>query len=108
MTKLEHIGELKLHSRSTGPTKSKTGQPTEGKRKEGGQRMGEGDTWALASYNATTVLAEFFGPMSDDLSTKNAVITDIVQTGQAQYRKSKTSPTRDLLKSYLTAMMLGG
>jgi hypothetical protein len=46
--------------------------------------------------------------MSDDLSTKNAVITDIVQTGQAAYRESKTSPTRDLLKAYLTAMMLGG
>jgi DNA-directed RNA polymerase beta subunit len=108
MTKLEHIGELKLHSRSTGPTKAKTGQPTEGKRKEGGQRMGEGDTWGLASYNATTVLAEFFGPMSDDLSSKNAVITDIIQTGSAAYRDTKTSPTRDLLKAYITAMMLGG
>lgn len=108
MTKLEHIGELKLHSRSTGPTKSKTGQPTEGKRKEGGQRMGEGDSWSLASYNAITVLSEFFGPMSDDLNTKNAIITDIVQTGNAAFRKTKTSPTRDLLKSYLTAMMLGG
>jgi DNA-directed RNA polymerase beta subunit len=70
--------------------------------------MGEGDTWGLASYNATTVLAEFFGPMSDDLSSKNAVITDIIQTGSAAYRDTKTSPTRDLLKAYITAMMLGG
>jgi len=107
IAKLEHIGELKLHSRSTGPTKAKTAQPSEGKAHEGGQRVGEGDTWSLASYNCVKLLGEFFGPMSDDLNTKNAIITDIVQSGSAKYRTAKTSPTRDLLRSYFISLMLG-
>jgi len=106
MSKLEHIAEEKLHARSTGPTVQKTLQPTAGKRREGGQRVGEGDTWALLSYNATTVLAELFGPLSDDITAKNEMITQIVQTGDTHFVESKTSPTRNLLNAYFTALML--
>ena len=107
MTKLEHIGEMKAHSRSTGPTVGKTLQPTGGKRREGGQRMGEGDTWSLCSYNCPTLLAEFFGPLSDDKKTKNEIITEIIQNGEADFRPAKTSPTKDLLNAYFTSLMLG-
>lgn len=106
ITKLEHIGEAKMHSRSTGPTVGKTLQPTGGKRREGGQRMGEGDTWAMLSYNCPLALAEFFGPLSDDVISKNEIITDIIQTGDAEYRTTKASPTKDLLNAYFVAMML--
>jgi DNA-directed RNA polymerase beta subunit len=108
IAKLEHIGEMKAHARSTGPMTGKIGQPTAGKRREGGQRMGEGDTWALASYNCPTLLSEFFGPLSDDVVTKNEIITEIIQTGDADFRPSKVSPTKDLLNAYFTSMMLGG
>ena len=91
---------------ATGPTVGKTLQPTAGKRRDGGQRMGEGDTWAMLSYNATKALSEFFGPMSDDIKTKNEIITDIVQTGQAEFRETQASPTKDLLNAYFTGMML--
>jgi len=106
--KLEHIGEMKAHSRSTGPTVGKTHQPTGGKSREGGQRMGEGDTWALASYNCPILLSEFFGPLSDDAKTKKEILTDIIQTGDAEFRPPKTSPTKDLLNAYFTSMMLDG
>ena len=106
MAKLEHIGEMKVHARSTGPTVSKTLQPTGGKSREGGQRMGEGDTWAMASYNCPTLLAEFFGPLSDDHVTKNEIITEIIQRGDADFRPAKTSPTRELLNAYFTSLML--
>jgi len=108
MAKLEHIGEAKAHSRSTGPMVGKIGQPTGGKSREGGQRMGEGDTWALASYNCPKLLAEFFGPMSDDIVTKNEMLTEIIQTGSTDWKKPKASPTRDLLNAYFTSMMLKG
>jgi len=108
IAKLEHIGEMKAHSRSTGPMVGKTLQPTGGKSREGGQRMGEGDTWAMASYNCPTILAEFFGPLSDDIKTKNELITEIIQTGDANFRPAQTSPTRDLLNAYFTSLMLGG
>jgi len=106
--KLEHIGSEKIHSRSTGPMTQKTGQPTAGKRREGGQRMGEMDTYSLASYNCPMLLAEFFGPLSDDSVTKTEIIKDIVQTGSAEYRTPKVSPGRDLLGAYFVALMLGG
>jgi DNA-directed RNA polymerase beta subunit len=108
IAKLEHIGKDKLHSRSTGPTVGKILQPTGGKRREGGQRMGEGDTWSLASYNCPHLLSEFFGPLSDDVVTKNEILTDIIQTGEADFRATKSSPTKDLLNAYFTSLMLGG
>ena len=84
----------------------KTLQPTAGKRREGGQRMGEADTYALLSYNCPLTLSEFFGPLSDDVVTKNEIITDIIQTGEADWRETKASPTKDLLNAYFIAMML--
>lgn len=108
ISKLEHIGAEKVNARATGPMVSKTSQPTAGKRREGGQRVGEGDTWALASYNCTTIISEMFGPMSDDVVTKNEIVTEIIQTGDAEFRPVKASPTKDLLNAYFSAMMLGG
>ncbi len=104
--KLEHLGEMKAQSRSTGPTISKTLQPTAGKRREGGQRIGEADTWALISYNCLTVLDEFFGPLSDDLVTKEEIISDIIRTGNAEYRPARTSPIRELINAYFISLML--
>jgi len=104
--KLEHIGEMKVHVRSTGPVAGKTLQPLAGKKKEGGQRVGEGDTWALLSYNCPTILSELFGPLSDDHAMKNEMVSDIIQTGQTKWKESKTSPTKDILNSYFISLML--
>ena len=105
--KLEHIATEKMHSRSTGPVVGKTLQPTGGKSREGGQRMGELDTYCFASRNALKTLDEFFGPLSEDSKTKNEIISDIIQTGKADYRKSRSKPGLDLLNAYTIAMMLG-
>jgi DNA-directed RNA polymerase beta subunit len=104
--KLEHIAKDKLHARSTGPMTSKTFQPTAGKKREGGQRMGELDTYSFISYNCPNLLAEFFGPLSDDIQTKNEILSDIIQTGSAKYRNPKASPVRDLLNSYFISLMI--
>ncbi len=106
LAKLEQIGATKLHGRSTGPVAMKTRQPLAGKRREGGQRTGELDTYAFISYNCPAVLAEMFGPLSEDHITKNEIISDIVQTGSAEYRVAKSSPTKDLLNSYFVSLML--
>lgn len=106
--KLEHIGDMKLHGRSTGPKTGKTQQPTGGKSRDGGQKMGEGDTYSLISYNATALLQEFFGPLSDDTKTKNEIIGEIIQQGSAQYKEPKSFPARDLLTSYFVSLMLEG
>jgi DNA-directed RNA polymerase beta subunit len=106
--KLEHMAAEKMHGRSTGPVTTKTFQPTAGKRAEGGQKVGEGDTWALASYNAITLMQELFGPMSDDGRSKNEMITEIVETGHAEFHKTQVSPTRDLVNAYFMALMVEG
>jgi DNA-directed RNA polymerase beta subunit len=106
--KLEHLGEMKLTSRSTGQVISKTLQPTAGKKREGGQRVGEGDTYSLISYNCLKTLDELFGPLSDDQITKDEMISEIRRTGHTIHKSTKISPTRDLLASYFVSLMLVG
>jgi DNA-directed RNA polymerase beta subunit len=105
-SKLEHLADIKVYGRSTGPVTGKTLQPTAGKRREGGQRLGEADTYSLISYNCPTLLSEMLGPLSDDLTTKNEIISEIIQTGSAKYRDAKISPARDLLNSYFISLIL--
>jgi DNA-directed RNA polymerase subunit beta len=106
ISKLEHLGSEKIYGRSTGPVTGKTGQPTSGKRREGGQRLGELDTYAFISYDAKHVLAEFMGPLSDDYITREEILAEIIQTGEAGYKQPKVSPGRDLLNSYFVSLML--
>jgi DNA-directed RNA polymerase beta subunit len=106
--KLEHMGDMKIHSRSTGPVTGKVLQPTAGKAREGGQRLGEQESLSFVSYGALLSLAEFFGPLSDDHVTKNEIISDIIQTGHAAYRFPKTNPAKDLLNAYFTSLMISG
>lgn len=107
MTKLEHMGESKIHARATGPLVSKTLQPTGGKSREGGQRLGEMDTYSFLSYNATITLSELMGPLSDDRVTQNEMISEIIQTGEVEFKPTKTSPVKDLLNAYMIGLMLG-
>jgi len=104
--KLEHIGRKKVHSRNIGP-RTKVGQPTAGKRREGGQKMGEGEVYSLLTYNAPHLLKEFFGPLSDDLKTKNEMISDIILKGETRFKEPRVSPTKDLLNAYMKVMGLG-
>jgi len=106
--KLEHMGDMKIHSRSTGPVIGKVLQPTAGKAREGGQRLGEQESLSFISYGALLSLQEFFGPLSDDHVTKNEIISDIIQTGRAEYRIPKTNPSKDLLNVYFTSLMISG
>ena len=108
ISKLEHIGSEILHARSTGPVGTKSVQPTAGKKAEGGSKIGEGDTHALISYGAIKTLNEFFGALSDDQITKNEIISEIIEGGGAEYKTPKSSPTRSLINSYFTSLMLEG
>jgi len=104
--KLEQQAKIKMGARSTSLYQGKTGQPTEGKKRDGGQRAGEMDVNALLSHNCENILKEFMGPLSDDQKTKNLIIGDIIQNGEAKYREPAGSPTRDLMIAYMTALAL--
>ena len=64
--RLGHLADEKWHARGEkGPNNLITQQPSHGKRRGGGQRIGEMEVWALLAHCADHTLYEFFGPASD-------------------------------------------
>ena len=106
--KLEHMVSHKIFSRSIGPYQSKTGQPTRGKSKGGGQRLGEGDSWSLAAWGAENLLKECFSASADDFKLKQQVYRQIIQTGSASLETllEGSQVTKDLVRNMMRGMCL--
>ncbi len=82
--KLEHMVEDKIHARSVWPYSLITQQPLSGKARDGGQRFGEMEVWALEAYGAVHTLQEMLTIKSDDITGRNKTYESIIKGKKIQ------------------------
>ncbi|GAW84767.1 DNA-directed RNA polymerase B subunit (apicoplast) [Plasmodium gonderi] len=68
--KLIHMVRDKLRYRFIGLYSELTQQPIKGNTKQGGQRFGEMEVWALEAFGASFLFKEFFTYKSDDIKSR--------------------------------------
>lgn len=101
--RLIHIASHKISGRSIGKFNSKTHQPIGGRKKGGGQRVGEFETWSLISYNALENLKEIIGLKSDDMVSKLSYIYKTIY-GISNNIKQESTESLRLLQAYLSIL----
>lgn len=79
MMKLNHMVEDKIHARSVWPYALITQQPLWGKARDGWQRFGEMEVWALEAYSAVHTLQEMLTIKSDDVVGRNKAYEAIIK-----------------------------
>lgn len=108
--KLEHMSKTKIHARSIGTYKFATGQPVQGKRRGGGQRLGEESLFSLSTWSES-LAEEMFSAGSDDILSKIDMYRSIVETGKCSIenvRKLTQTRTSKYIESLLKGIMIGG
>ena len=80
MLKLIHMVEDKIHARSVGPYSLITQQPLGWKSRQGWQRFGEMEVWALEAYSAVYTLQEMLTVKSDDVIGRNKLYEAIIKS----------------------------
>jgi DNA-directed RNA polymerase beta subunit len=75
--KLVHLVDDKIHARATGPYSAVTQQPVRGRSRNGGQRLGEMEVWALQAYGAAQTLHELLTLKSDDIEGRKQTVLRI-------------------------------
>ena len=85
MLKLVHLVDDKIHARSTGPYSAITQQPVRGRSRNGGQRLGEMEVWALQAYGAAFTLQELLTIKSDDVDGRKEAVFRIYTNKSLKY-----------------------
>nr|QEV85153.1 RNA polymerase beta subunit [Hexalectris revoluta] len=72
--KLIHQVDDKIHGRSSGHYALVTQQPLRGRAKQGGQRVGEMEVWALEGFGVAHILQEMLTSKSDHIRARQEVL----------------------------------
>nr|QVX28821.1 RNA polymerase beta subunit [Ctenodon histrix] len=79
--KLIHQVDDKIHGRSSGHYALVTQQPLRGRAKQGGQRVGEMEVWALEGFGVANILQEMLTYKSDHIKARQAVLATTIIGG---------------------------
>lgn len=71
--KLIHQVDDKIHGRSSGPYAIVTQQPVRGRARQGGQRVGEMEVWALEGFGVAHILQEMLTYKSDHITARQEI-----------------------------------
>ena len=88
--KLIHLVEEKIHARSTGSYSLVTQQPLKGKSKNGGQRVGEMEVWAVEGYGAAYILHEILTIKSDDIKNRQKIVSFLLDSRPIKFGTTET------------------
>lgn len=79
--KLIHQVDDKIHGRSSGHYALVTQQPLRGRAKQGGQRIGEMEVWALEGFGVAHILQEMLTYKSDHIKARQEVLGTMIVGG---------------------------
>ncbi len=97
--KLKHMVANKMHARARGPIQLLTRQPTEGRAKEGGLRLGEMEKDTFVAHGASLLLKERFD--SDKTTVPVCEQCGLIGVYDEQKRKSWCPVCKDSSVSYI-------
>nr|AXZ97053.1 RNA polymerase beta chain [Callistopteris apiifolia] len=103
--KLIHQVDDKIHARSTGPYALVTQQPLKGRSRQGGQRVGEMEVWALEGLGVSYILQEMLTIKSDHIQARYQVLSAII-TGKPVSKPGTAPESFRLLVRELRSMGL--
>nr|YP_009994329.1 RNA polymerase beta subunit [Cuscuta nitida]QNP08409.1 RNA polymerase beta subunit [Cuscuta nitida] len=96
--KLIHQVDDKLHGRSCGHYALVTQQPLRGRAKQGGQRVGEMEVWALEGFGVAHILQEMLTYKSDHIRARQQILGTTIVGATLPHPKTAPESFRVLVR----------
>nr|UIS24076.1 RNA polymerase beta subunit [Myosurus minimus] len=104
--KLIHQVDDKIHGRSSGHYALVTQQPLRGRAKQGGQRVGEMEVWALEGFGVAHILQEMLTYKSDHIRARQEVLGTTILGGTIANLEEEAPESFRLLVRELRSLAL--
>lgn len=101
--KLYKLTSKTINARDFGPVESLTGQPTKGRAKQGGSKLGQMEIETIIAHGCERVLKEFMTVKSDHNEEKKIMMQDIIKTGDyvMKFDSSSSGKTKKIVDTLI-------